>query len=468
MMSRIFRNAVKKHPVLEGAIRRLIACVPLSSRLGRGFWEWYGFYRESEHWTREQLHEFQFETLRDLLRELRNCSPFYRQRLAGVDIDSIGGIDDFKAKVPVLTRGEFRENFAHIKATDWQSRRLESAATSGTTGHALRFYHDRADGMRELGAVYSLWRQVGYIPGKSRRAEFRGLTDRGKIVKHYPDNGMIRCSILHLEREHVCHYAEEIARHGSEFFHGYPSAIYLLAREIVRSGLRFPQPRAMMFHSEEVYDWQVDAIQDVFPSTKLMSVYGCAERTVLGAWCEHKRQYHMVPQYSIFEVDPATHEICGTNLFNSVNGFLRYAMTDMALGFDGQPCSACRRPYTPVLSQLGGRCGDYLHSVDYGWIAPGIATYPFKSMRAVHEVQLYQAKPDEVVVRFTVCAGARPQAVDRELGRIREEFCRLLGTRTRCRFEQVPNFARTSSGKFKWIVSELAESRLGENPTMAA
>jgi phenylacetate-CoA ligase len=468
MNTDILRSVVKKHPVLEQVVRQLIAGVPLSRRLGRGFWEWYAFYQQSESWTRDELLEFQFDTLRGLLRELRLSSPFYRERLSGVDIDAIHTIDDLKASIPVLTRDEFRRNYAHIRATDWRQRRLESSRTSGTTGSALQFYHAAADRMREIGAVYSLWRQVGYVPGKSRRAEFRGLTDAGQLVKRYPEQGMIRCSILHLEREHVRHYAEEIDRAGIEFFHGYPSAIYLLARDVLRSGRQFPQPLAMLFHSEQVYDWQVDAIRCAFPSTRLMSVYGCAERTVLGAWCEHSRQYHMVPQYSIVEVDRATREIIGTNLFNSVNGFIRYAMSDTALECDDTPCPACQRPYTPVLSQLGGRSEDYLHSVEYGWIPPAIVTYPLKALRAVHEVQLYQSVAEEVVVRFTVCAEATPEAVDQELDQIREGFLRILGPRTRCTFEQAPSFARTSSGKFKWIVCELSESRHGVNPTMAA
>jgi phenylacetate-CoA ligase len=467
MMPRNLSNTVKKHPALERAIRRVISCVPLTSRLGRGFWEWYAFYEQSETWTPSQLRAFQFDALCELLRTLKTSSSFYRERLSCIDVASLASIEEFSAKVPVLSRDEFRRNLTGIRATDWRSRRLELAATSGTTGNALRFHHAHSDVMRELAAVYSLWRRVGYQPGQSRRAEFRGLTDPGTIVKHYPDHRMIRCSILHLQREHVGHYAEQIARHGIEFFHGYPSAIYLLAREVVRSGLKFPQPKAMFFHSEEVYDWQVDAIQAAFPAAKLMAIYGCAERTVLAAWCEHRHRYHAVPQYSLFEVDRSTGQIIGTNLFNTVNGFVRYGMTDAALGFEAEPCSACQRPY-PVVSQLAGRAGDYLHSVEHGWLAPGIVTYPFKGMVAVHEVQLYQAKHDEVVVRFTVCAGTLQQDVNRELARMREEFGRLLGAKTRCVFEQVARFERASSGKFKWIVCELKESRHGADPALAA
>ncbi|MEX2113685.1 MAG: hypothetical protein WD845_10895, partial [Pirellulales bacterium] len=394
-------------------------------------------------------------------------SSFYRERLSGIDVASLASIEEFSAKVPVLGRDEFRNNFAGIQATDWRSRRLELAATSGTTGNALRFHHACADQMRELGAVYSQWRRVGYQPGKSRRAEFRGLTDPGTIVKRYPDQRMIRCSILHLQRAHVDHYAEQIARYGIEFFHGYPSALYLLAREVLRSGLKFPQPKAMFFHSEEVHDWQVDAIQTAFPATKLMAIYGCAERTVLAAWCEHRHCYHAVPQYSLFEVDPSTRQIIGTNLFNTVNGFVRYGMTDTAPGFVAEGCTGCGRSY-PVISQLAGRTEDYLHSVEHGWLAPGIVTYPFKGLVAVHEVQLYQAQLDEVVVRFTVCAGTSQPAVDRELALMREEFGRLLGPMTRCTFEPVARFERTSSGKFKWIICDLKESRHGAYPALAA
>jgi hypothetical protein len=49
-----------------------------------------------------------------------------------------------------------------------------------------------------------------------------------------------------------------------------------------------------------------------------------------------------------------------------------------------------------------------------------------------------------------------------------EDFGRLLGRKTRCAFERVERFERTSSGKFKWIVCELSESRHGAYPPLAA
>jgi phenylacetate-coenzyme A ligase PaaK-like adenylate-forming protein len=286
------------------------------------------------------------------------------------------------------------------------------------------------------------------------------LTPEGSTVQYDPEMNMIRCSILDLEEESLRHYADVIRGGGARFFHGYPSALYLMARKIIKNSLAFPQPDAVLLASEAVYPFQVDEIRRAFPEAKLYAHYGCAERTVLAGWCEYRQEYHVLPQYSIVEVDPATKEIIGTNLYNDVNGFLRYRMADMAADLSRSKCPDCHRPYIPRIVELGGRREDYLFSSERGWVSPAIVTYPLKNLRALEEVQFYQADRGEIQLRYTSRRESTEEELQLEMHTLRQGLQRLFGPGTKFRFERVDGFSRGPTGKFKWIICTLEEGQI--------
>lgn len=456
-------NWLKKHPGIRQTMGRFLASVPPSFRMGKRFWFWYSFFRESEQWPVDRMMAYQVERLRNLLGELSQASAFYRERLKEVDIARLDSIERFSALVPILNGNEFKINFDSILSHSWRKQKLTRSQTSGTTGKALQFYHTSEDSMREWAAICHQWSRVGYLPGKSRRAEFRGLTPADRLVDVFPERNMIRCSILDLKVEHVRYYAEAIRSHGIDFYHGYPSALHLLSSVISHHGIDFPHPKGILLASEEIHDWQLDAIQFAFPRAKLFAHYGCAERTVLAGWCEHKREYHALPQYAVVEVDKDTSEIIGTNLFNTVNGFVRYRMTDTVLEVDPQPCPDCGRPYIPRLVSLGGRSEDYLFSIEKGWIPPAVVTYPLKNLEKIQGIQFLQQNREKITVFYAPHLWADDEAIRRELHDIELGLRRLFGNATMFQFERVENFRRNQSGKYKWIINELDEARFESN-----
>ncbi|MFH0794141.1 MAG: hypothetical protein V2A74_08935 [bacterium] len=458
----ILKTILDRYPTIKKAAQRVLAAIPLSARLGKNYWYWYEFYQQSEQWSRSQLAEFQLDCVRTLLTDITETSAFYRERLSGVDPKSLDSLETFRLRVPALSREEFRANYDGLRSSEWKKNRLSVTRTSGTTGMALQFYHPAVDNAREEAAINYQWKRVGYVPGKSRRVEFRALTAPGKLVETFPHGNMIRCSILHLKKEHVAHYANEIRKHEMDFIQGYPSALYLLAKEIRSSGMKFPQPKAVLLASEVVYDWQVEEIEKAFPGVRLFAHYGCAERVALAGWCEHRREYHVLPQYAFVEIDETSREIIGTNLFNSVNAFVRYRMADTVNKHSQKPCPDCGRPYVPRMIELGGRSEDYLYSPEFGWIPPAIVTYPLKGLLEIREMQFRQSEKSEIRVLYTVRENGDEKGLVEELRHVEVDLYRLFGRRTKFRFEQVDDFPRGPTGKFKWIISELDEGRIPE------
>lgn len=237
----------------------------------------------------------------------------------------------------------------------------------------------------------------------------------------------------------------------------------MLARAICDHRIKFPQPAAVLLASEQVYAWQLDQIAQAFPQAKLFAHYGCAERTVLAAWCEHRREYHVLPQYGIVEVDLINSEIIGTNLFNTINGFVRYRMSDTAQKTVAEPCPDCGRAYSPRLLEVSGRLEDYLFSPQHGWIPPAIVTYALKTLRQISNTQIVQRERDAVSVLYTVAQDGDAEALGRERDEVATGLRRLLGDDMKIHFERVDDFPRSATGKFPWIVCELDELRSGHN-----
>lgn len=419
------------------------------------FWKWYVFYNETESWTLDKIKESQFLQLKKTLTEINKTSDYYSQKWKDINIEKIYSIDDFTNEIPFIDRNEFRDNYKKIISKNINLKNLSKSSTSGTTGTALQFYHTLEDNSREWAAICHQWKRVGYDPAHSLRAEFRGLNSNGRLINYYPKQNMIKCSILHLKQQHLKIYAEQISKYNINYYHGYPSAIYLLSREILNSKIYFPQPKGILLASEQVFDWQIKTIKEAFFNSKIFAHYGCAERTVLGAWCEGEQAYHMLPQYSIVEIDKITGEIVGTNLFNTINGFIRYKMTDSVIEYDDSFCKTCSKPYFPIIKKMAGRTEDYLYSIEKGKIPPAIVTYPLKNLKAINEIQFIQRSKEKILVKYNTIQYFDRKKLLNEIEVITSGLVDIFGKKTNFIFEECKCFKRDSSGKFKWIISNI-------------
>lgn len=456
-MKNVIKAAARNYPAVDRLARRLMATVLPRSQLGKPFVYWYALFLESENWDIVQVSEFRQKLLFDLLTEVRGQSRHYAELLSNAPLQAIA--DDLAAYLPVMTRDVFRAEYAQIRGQS-KTKKLSAASTSGTSGNALQFYHTAEDNMREWAAICHQWRRVGYDPWKSVRAEVRGLVTTKHIVQHFPESNMVRFSVLHLKTDHIRHYTGICQRDGVEFIHGYPSAIYVMAREMLANGIQMPNIRGIMLASEMVYPHQIDCIEAAFPSARIIAHYGNAERVALGAWCEHLKNYHFLPLYSHVEIDPTDGALIGTNLFNTINPFIRYKMSDIVSGAEVKSCAACGRLAMPFAQHIQGRAEDYLFSPEKGWIPPAIVTYPLKSLRKIHEIQFYQEHPDSIELRYT--AHGAEDCTD-ELAEISSGLKKLLGNVT-IRPVRCDAFERGASGKLKWIISKLASEGLPSAP----
>ncbi len=450
----MIRGFFNRYPKIRDLAKDFLELMPFNRFFNQRFWTWTAFYFESETWNVAQIEDYQLTRLRELLFTLVDVSPFYRERITVAEIEGIGSLDDFRAKIPELSRSDFRDNFSRILAEGVNTKRLLKVQTSGTTGHNLQFFRSRADDDREWATICYQWARVGYEPGKSRRAEFRSFTRGGRLVDVVSYQNMIHCSILDFSKSALQLYADKIRQYKIKFFLGYPSSMFLLTCAIEETGISFPAPEAIMLASEQVTDHHLRQIEKIFPNAKLFAHYGCTEQTVMAGWCEHSRVYHVLPQYGICEIDPENHEIIGTNLYNAVNGFVRYPMSDIALAYETTPCPYCHRPYPLRIKEMGGRLAELVFSPEKGWISSTVVRAPIKYSRVIREFRILQEEENAIIFQYTVGDVAEDE-LEAEKERLRTAFLKILGNAMQVHFERVEDFERGPTGKFRCVVSKL-------------
>ena len=448
------KNAILHNYWFETVARNIRSSFGFRQFINNEFTRWFEFFQQSEQWNLAQIQQWQSQAFADLMRAIPREIRLKHEELlmCNDDVNFISLLEKFA----ICDRNSFR--YLYDINLSKKNKGIVIGSTSGTSGNPLQFFHDRSDAVREWAAICHQWRRIGFDPYKSIRGELRGLIGGGKLVQRFADANMIRFSILHTKVQHVRLYSDICRSESVKFLHGYPSAVHLVANQILSNGLRFEGIRGIMLSSEMVYPHQIESIQSAFPYAKIIAHYGNAERTALGAWCEHSQNYHFMPLYSIVEVEPDSGSLIGTNLFNTVNPFIRYRMDDSVSGARYGKCEACGRIGYPLVEHLNGRDEDYLFSPKLGFLPPAIITYPLKSLTKIKEMQLFQSAPEVVELRYV---SHDEEDCNSELIDVVNGLSKLL-VGVKIVTMQRDSLIRGSGGKVKWIISELQKSQISK------
>lgn len=444
-------------PISHG-IRYAYGMLPPRVRYGKVFWETYNLLQESQWWSREELEKYQMDQMGKLLHHAYENVPYYRRVFdeRGLKPRDIQDLNDLK-KLPYLTKDTFRARAKDLQARNFDPRRLPMSHTSGTTGKPLRFSEDPLTAEKELAFIYHQWSRMGYNPG-DLRVELRGPVNRNKPVWYDPATKVLRLSPLIDGERKTAYYLEKMQSVGAKFLHGYPGSISSFAFLIKKYGLVVPfSLSAVLFASEAVYSWQRELVQEVF-QCRVFSHYGMAEKVVLASECEHTDCYHFLPQYGITEIDPDTKEIIGTGFLNYATPFIRYRTTDSASIPIFWACEKCGRNYYPVFAKVEGRIEDFIVTPEGAQISPAIITHPFKDLTTIKDTQVVQKDANLVMIRAVPKEAVDSEAMRCELKQLCQDLRAVIGESVQVRWEIAEEIERSSSGKFKWIVSEVSHA----------
>lgn len=415
----------------------------------------------NEQLVPDDLKALQFEQLRAFVAHCYRESPYYRRRFeaAGLQPEDIRQPDDI-VKIPLLPKQDLR---AHTGLFYTQKIRphMIDVHTSGTTGSPLTVYFLPEDIGRRYAFLERCRRWAGVAIGQ-RRASFTGQSiiskrqSRPPFWRYNQPGRQWLFSSYHLSPNYLPAYINALAQIQPEIIDGYPSAIHVVADQILRRGdVGRVTPKAIITSAETVLPHQRQAIETAFQA-KLYNQYASSEGAPFASECKLGR-LHVHPDSGIFEIlgpDGAPvppgqpGQMVVTSFTTRLTPLLRYAIGDVAVPEDESLRCACGLPF-PLLQDITGRVDDILRTPDRGFV--GRLDTVFKKLpNSIIEAQIVQTTPQEIVLRLVPDpARYRPEHANLVLAEMRKRLGQVIDIRV----EQVEHIPRSANGKMRPVVN---------------
>ena len=345
-------------------LKRSVHLVPFSLLAGRAYRRTLARDQRFDRASRDEIRSYQARHLGAMLRFATDQVPVYRHLRGAVErLDPFDALKEF----PLLDKDAIQQDMARYLPRDFDSIPHYEVSTGGTSGNQLKMYLNDESQAVEIAFLHRYWRRVGYTPN-CRKATFRGVAfgdlREGVFWQHNPIYNELQFSPFHMHEGTLGAYVEQIVAFKATYFHGYPSALDILAEYVIRNDLvaSLPTIRAALVASEACMPGQRERIERAF-GTRVYSSYGHSERLIFGGECEHTTAYHHFPDYGILEIvdesgrpcdEPGQRgELVGTGLLNRSMPLIRYQTGDFATRIEHR----CRC----------GRCWDRFDRVEGRW-----------------------------------------------------------------------------------------------------
>jgi phenylacetate-CoA ligase len=421
---------------------------------------------EQDQWRgSKELLALQQRRLEHFLAHTFRSVKYYRElllelRLKPAEVRTVADLQ----KLPLLDKKIIRDQLDHLKSSE--ARAVQKFSTGGSTGVPLTFYlgpnrvssdvaaRCRAEGWWGLGIgdrEYVFWGSPVELTKQDRWRELRDEVFRTKLLSAFEMSPAVMDS-----------YLDEMQRHGCRRVFGYPSSIALLCEHARHRGKDLSKlgVQTVFVTAEFLWDHWRQTISESF-GCPVANGYGGRDSGFIAHECPQGRM-HITADRLIVEVigedgrplSPGElGEIIVTHLDTPEMPFIRYRTGDMgALSAETCPCGRT----LPLLERIEGRKSDFIVAPD-GRMLHGLSLiYVLRAIAGIEQFRITQKALDEFQVELVTSHGFA-----RESERlIRDEFTKRLRAPVRVQFYYSPTIPAHRNGKFRYVISELAESSL--------
>lgn len=409
--------------------------------------------------------ELQLRKLRALLVHARERIPFHRERFAaaGFDPRDLTSVEDL-SRLPLLTKADIRGNLDRMVWRDCPGG-LHRYNTGGSSGEPLVFYFDRRRQAWDAAARALTHRWWGVDIG-DRELYLWGSPveisrqDRVKEIRDALTNELL-LSAFELSEERVPAMAARLRRFGPRAVFGYPSTIALFCRMAGDRGLDLSEEgvRVVFTTAELLYDHWREIISRSFGGVPVADGYGSREGGFVSHQCGEGAYHVMDPNYIVEYLAgdgrPAgpgeEGEIVLTHLDAWAMPFIRYRTGDVAVP-GGSGCG-CGRSWS-TMSAVRGRTTDFIVTPDGRWQHALSLIYIVRDIEGVEAFKILQEERDLVTVLLKTGNGRYPADGN---DRIVRGFQKRMGEGVEIRIHAVEEIPRDASGKYRYVVSRVAE-----------
>ncbi len=430
-------------------------------------------FERSQWWPRDRILELQNQGLRLLLEHAYKTVPYYQRIFSERDIkpDDIVYNEDL-TKLPILTKRLIRDNFKDMVSRGFPIKEIITRSTSGSTGEPLVFYRTRGDRMSwNFAASYRGYAWAGYklgdkLAGFSQVIPASSMRERiSESVRYFFERIMVVDASM-VSDETGPDIVRKVCDFQPRFLRGYPSAIYLLARFIEKTGQykNRIKPRAIFTGAEVLYDYQRELFRKVF-ECEAYSHYCSFELHPIAVECPTHSGHHITAENVFVEIVdddgeavPADREgrILITNLHSYAMPFIRYDIGDVG-ALSKQVCSCGRG--LPLLSRLSGRTDDVLVTRG-GRHIPGTGLQrKFLAFLGIEHCQIIQDNYENLTVKLVLDRPYPQEHMDKISREILSRYRPILGADMNITVEFVDRIPLTRSGKQRVVISKIKHSK---------
>ena len=403
--------------------------------------------------------------LRALVAKAHAASPYYR----GLVEAALGPNPDLSqfthadlARLPVVTKADLIA--AGEAALAEPAEQLDVARTSGSnTEQPFVFWLDRDRSVREIAFVHDVWARVGYGPGEPM-AVLRGLREEQDDwqIEWEPALNELRLKVIPLTIVEASRYLDEIDRREIRFLYGYPTAIEVFCRHMLRLGRRPRLPlKGIMTISEPLFPRQRHLFETVLGNVPVVPFYGLSEKAAFaGELPDEPGTYEFEPLYGYAElVDPdgrpldrpgTEGDLVATGFLSTGMPFIRYNTMDRATLVQA-PSAA--NGFRLRVSDINPRRRPQFLVDKMGERVIAIELMPDKMeiLEGIDEYQLFQDEPGRCLLKFIPSDSG--SVADAE--RLRDHLVEMLEGRMQIDIRQVGRLLLGQSGKRSYIDQRL-------------
>jgi phenylacetate-CoA ligase len=394
----------------------------------------------SQSWSPREQDDFQSSRLVGIYRHHFANTPEYRELCVehGLDRLSVRGLEDIE-RLPIIERSWLRER------SGVRNRQFEAGAvmhTGGSTGELLEYAGCRR---------YHTLRQRAHLRGWG----YFGLHDSEEftvIASAQASLTSARNLSGELSLENIKRIVASLENPGSEFVRGYASSCFIVSAYMLQQGIENRVVRFFNLVSENVYDWQREAISSAFPESEIYEEYVCNDGGASAWECPAHNGLHEAIERAIIEPGESG-EIIATDLWNRAMPFIRYRNGDRLVERVKDPC-ICGRSLPRI--RVRGRTNDVLVT-PFGPVSPTYlmmwgAGYEYTGAthnRGIAQLQYIQTPGYQLTVNVVRSELYTPD----DLCRLQEQVGRICRGMT-VDYRLVSQIDTTASGKRRFIVNE--------------
>ncbi len=424
----------------------------------------YELLSKTQYFPINKIREFQEQKLKSLVKHAYENVPYYKQIFGrkGLSPSDIRSIEDL-SKIPILTKDNIRRYSRILYAKNMWRFIPVPIETGGTTGKPLRIFGDMRQLDWHMAVVWRYRNWAGFRYGDKwvvMRYRFSDLEQKTQSGVHYSVNGnTLYLSSFHLGKKTLPDYVMLIKKFKPKALWGFPSMLHVLARYILSNDFRVGI-NAIFTSSETLFSWQKETIEKAF-SCKVFDFYGSNEGVISAAQCP-EGNYHINCEVGVLEVvdnegrnvdDGHVGYVVATGLHHYAMPLIRYKLGDL-VRLSNNPCRCGRT--LPVIESIEGRTDDIIVTSDGKFV--GRLDEAFHYSYGIKEAQIVQKEAGKMVVKI-VKDGTFSI---RDVKILDEELKKRLGNSMMIDYEYVEDIPRTTMGKYKFVVSEVANKYLND------